>query len=195
MSKQLWKPGTMIYPLPAVMVSCGDSADNYNIITIAWTGTLCSEPPMCYVSVRKNRHSYSLIERTKSFVINLTTTQLARETDWCGVKSGKDFRKFIETNLTPVKADFVNAPMIAESPMNIECKVIEINELGSHDVFIAEVVAVHADEKYIHPKTGAFDMEQADLLAYSHGNYYALGKKIGHFGFSVKKKNAKKIIR
>jgi len=191
MSKQLWKPGTMIYPLPAVMVSCGDSADNYDIITISWVGTLCSEPPMCYISVRKSRHSYQLIEQTRSFVINLTTAKLAKITDWCGVKSGKDFHKFVEMNLTPLKAHFVNAPLIAESPMNIECKVVEIKELGSHDVFIAEVVAVHADEKYIHHKTGAFDMEQADLLAYSHGNYYALGKKIGHFGFSVKKKKGK----
>ena len=188
MAKQLWKPGTMIYPLPAAMVSCGDSVDNYNIITVSWIGTLCSEPPMCYVSIRKSRHSHALIEQTKSFVINLTTTSLARTTDWCGVKSGKDFHKFAEMNLTPVKAHFVNAPMIVESPMNIECKVTEIKELGTHDMFMAEVMAVHADQKYIHPQTGAFDMERADLLAYSHGNYYALGKKIGHFGFSVKKK-------
>ena len=188
MSKHLWKPGTMIYPLPAVMVSCGDSVDNYNIITIAWVGTICSEPPMCSISVRKNRHSYSLIEQSRSFVINLTTSRLAEATDWCGVKSGKDFHKFAQMNLTPEQATFVNAPMIAESPLNIECKVTEIKELGSHDLFIAKVLAVHADEKYIDAKTGAFDMEKADLLAYSHGNYYALGKKIGHFGFSVKKR-------
>jgi len=192
MAKQLWKPGTMIYPLPAVMVSCGDSVGNYNIITVSWVGTLCSEPPMCYVSVRKSRHSHRLIEQTRSFVINLTTVELARKTDWCGVKSGKEVNKFIEMNLTPVKAHFVVAPMIAESPMNIECKVTEIKELGTHDMFIAEVLAVHADEKYINNQTGAFDMEQADLLAYSHGNYYALGKKIGHFGFSVRKKKSKK---
>ena len=191
MAKQLWKPGTMIYPLPAVMVSCGDSVDNYNIITISWIGTLCSEPPLCYISVRKSRHSYSLIERTRAFVLNLTTVKLAKATDWCGVKSGKEVCKFTEMNLTPMKAHFVSAPMIEESPLNIECKVIEIKELGTHDMFLAEVLAVHADEQYIHPQTGAFDMQQADLLAYSHGNYYALGKKIGHFGFSVKKKNKK----
>jgi len=191
MAKQIWKAGTMIYPLPAAMVSCGDSVENYNIITISWIGTICSEPPMCSVSIRKNRHSHQLIERTREFVINLTTVELAATTDWCGVKSGKDFHKFREMQLTAEQAHFVSAPMIAESPLNIECRVTEIKELGSHDMFLAEVLAVHADEKYIHPKTGAFDMEKADLLAYSHGNYYALCKKLGHFGFSVKKKNKK----
>jgi len=191
MAKQLWKAGTMIYPLPAAMVSCGDSVENYNIITVSWIGTVCSEPPMCSISVRKSRHSHQLIERTREFVINLTTVELAKATDWCGVKSGKDFHKFKEMHLTAEEAHFVSAPMIAESPVNIECRVTEIKELGSHDMFLAEVLAVHADQKYIHPETGAFDMEQADLLAYSHGNYYALGKKLGHFGFSVKKKNKK----
>lgn len=188
MSKTAFKPGTMIYPLPAVMVSCGDTPDNYNILTIAWTGTICSDPPLCYISVRKERHSHDLIARTGEFVINLTTEALARATDWCGVKSGRDFNKFKEMHLTPEPAQLVKAPLIAESPLNIECVVTEIKELGSHDMFIAKVVAVDADEKLIDKGTGAFQFNHAQPLAYSHGKYYGLGEKIGGFGFSVKKK-------
>lgn len=187
--KTAFKPGTMIYPLPAVMVSCGDCPENYNIITVAWTGTLCSDPPMCYISVRKERHSHDIIVRTGEFVINLTTENLARATDWCGVKSGRDFDKFKEMGLTPEPAQIVQSPLIKESPLNIECKVCEIRELGSHDMFIANVVAINADEMLIDKGTGAFQLNHARPLAYSHGKYYGLGEKIGGFGFSVKKKH------
>lgn len=183
-----FKPGTMIYPLPAVMVSCGDSPENYNIITIAWTGTLCSDPPLCYVSVRKERHSHAIISRTGEFVINLTTEALAHATDWCGVRSGRDFNKFKEMHLTPEPGQIVKAPLIAESPLNIECKVFEVKELGTHDMFMAEVVAVNAEENLIDKGTGAFQLNHASPLAYSHGKYYCLGEKLGGFGFSVKKK-------
>ncbi|HBN04282.1 MAG TPA: flavin reductase [Bacteroidales bacterium] len=192
MSKISFKPGTMIYPLPAVMVSCGETPEEYNILTIGWVGTICSEPPMCYISVRKSRHSYEIISRTKSFVINLTTKELAKATDWCGVKSGRDFDKFKEMKLTPIKASVVNAPMIMESPLNIECEVVEIKELGSHDMFIAKVVNINADEKLINPKTNSFELEKANLLAYSHGKYYTIGEKLGFFGYSVQKKKKKK---
>ncbi len=188
MSKIAWKPGTMIYPLPAVMVSCGAVETDFNIITIAWTGTICSEPPMCYISVRKNRHSWELLQKYGDFVINLTTEDLAYATDWCGVKSGRDFNKFKEMKLTPLKAQMVKAPLIAESPINIECVVTEVKELGSHDMFIAKVVAVNADEQYLDPKTGAFRLIDSQPLAYSHGNYFGLGNELGHFGFSVRKK-------
>ena len=183
-----FKPGTMIYPLPAVMVSCGDQPDNYNIITIAWTGTLCSDPPMCYVSVRKERHSHALIARTGEFVINLTTEALAHATDWCGVRSGREFNKFREMHLTPEPAQIVKCPLIKESPLNIECRVTEVKELGSHDMFIAQVVAVNAEESLSDRGTGAFQFNHAAPLAYSHGKYYGLGNKLGGFGFSVKKK-------
>ena len=185
--KKSFKPGTMLYPLPVVMVSCGDSPENYNIITVAWTGILCSDPPMCYISVRKERHSYAIISKNKEFVINLTTEALAKATDWCGVRSGWDYNKFKEMHLTAEPAEVVKAPMIAESPVNIECKVVEIKELGSHDMFMAEIVAVHGDEKYFDPSTGLFQLNQADLITYSHGKYYTLGEKIGKFGFSVEK--------
>jgi len=191
MAKTLWKPGTMIYPVPAAMVTCGDNSDNYNIITVAWTGTICSDPPMCYISVRKNRHSYNIIKEKREFVINLTTEELARATDWCGVKSGSKVDKFKEMNLTAVNAKIVKAPLIDEAPINIECKVTEIKELGTHDMFLAEVVAVHADNKYLDEKTGAFDLSKANPIAYSHGNYYKLGKRIGKFGWSVQKKKKK----
>lgn len=193
MSKVSFKPGTMIYPLPAVMVSCGETPEEYNIITIGWVGTICSEPPMCYISVRKSRLSHEIISKTKSFVINLTTKELAKATDWCGVKSGRDFDKFKEMKLTPIKASVVvNAPMIMESPLNIECEVVEIKELGSHDMFIAKVVNINADEKLINPKTNSFELEKANLLAYSHGKYYTIGEKLGFFGYSVQKKKKKK---
>jgi flavin reductase (DIM6/NTAB) family NADH-FMN oxidoreductase RutF len=186
--KTAFKPGTMIYPLPAVMVSCGDSPENYNIITIAWTGTICSDPPLCYISVRKERHSHDIIKRTGEFVINLTTESLAKATDWCGVKSGKEYNKFREMHLTPEPAQIVKAPLIAESPLNIECQVFEVKELGSHDMFMARVVAVDAESSLIDKGTGAFQFNHAHPLAYSHGKYFSLGEKLGGFGFSVKKK-------
>ncbi len=192
MSKVSFKPGTMIYPLPAVMVSCGESPEEYNIITIGWVGTICSDPPMCYISIRKSRLSHEIISRTKSFVINLTTKKLAKATDWCGVKSGRDFNKFEQTKLTPIKAEKVNAPMIKESPLNIECDVVEIKELGSHDMFIARVVNINAEKKLINPNTNSFELEKADLLAYSHGKYYTIGEKLGFFGYSIQKKRRKK---
>ncbi len=195
MAKQHWKPGTMVYPIPAVMVSCGSTPEDYNIITIAWTGTICSEPAMCYISVRKNRHSYDIIKKTGEFVINLTTQHLAYATDWCGVKSGKDFNKFQEMNLTPGKSKEIAAPIIEESPLSIECKVTQIVELGSHDMFIAKVVNVQADEKYIHPQTGKFVLSKARPIAYSHGHYFELGKLIGRFGFSVMKKKKKESVK
>lgn len=191
MSKVNWKPGTMIYPLPAVMVSCGNSPENYNIITIAWTGTINSNPPMCYISVRPERHSYDIIKETGEFVINLTTKDLAYATDWCGVKSGRKFDKFKEMKLTPEKAVHVNAPIIKESPINIECRVTEIIKIGSHDMFVAEVLNVSASEEYLNPETGKFDLELAKPLVYAHGSYYDLGEKIGKFGYSVEKKKKK----
>jgi flavin reductase (DIM6/NTAB) family NADH-FMN oxidoreductase RutF len=192
MGKILWKPGTMIYPLPAVMVSCGSVPEEYNIITISWTGTICTDPAMCYISVRPERHSYGIIRKNGGFVINLTTKELAFATDWCGVKSGNKFNKFEEMSLTPVPATKVSAPMIKESPVNIECIVREIKELGSHHMFISEVVAVHADEKYIDNKTGLFRLNEAIPLCYSHGKYYETGPFIGKFGFSVERKKKDK---
>lgn len=183
-----WKPGTMIYPLPAVMVSCGDKPENYNIITIAWTGTICTQPPMCYISVRPGRHSYDIIKRTGEFVINLTTKELAKTTDWCGVKSGRDFDKFKEMKLTPRVGEKVKAPIIVEAPINIECKVIEIKELGVHHMFLAEVVHIQASEKYMNQDTGKFELSGAQPISYMHGTYYELGKRIGKLGYSVEKK-------
>lgn len=185
MGKMQWKPGTMIYPLPAVMVSCG-TMENSNIITVAWTGTICTDPAMTYVSIRPERYSYNMIKNTGEFVINLTTNDLAYATDWCGVRSGEKNDKFSEMKLTKEKASIVSCPMIKESPVSIECKVTEIKELGSHDMFIAKVVAVNADEKYF-DETGKFCLEKCNLITYSHGEYYTLGNKIGKFGFSVKK--------
>jgi flavin reductase (DIM6/NTAB) family NADH-FMN oxidoreductase RutF len=191
MKKLRWKPGTMIYPLPAVMVSCGSARKEYNIITVAWTGIICTEPAMCYISLRQNRFSYNIIKKNKNFVINLTTKKLAYATDWCGVKSGRDVDKFKEMKLTPVKAHKINAPLIEESPVNIECVVKEIKHLGSHDMFISEIVAINADSKYIDKKTNAFNLNRANLICYSHGKYYDLGNFIGKFGFSVKKNKIK----
>ncbi len=192
MSKIMWKPGTMIYPLPAVMVSCGSEPAEYNIITIAWTGTICTDPPMCYISVRPGRHSYEIIRKNMEFVINLTTRKLAYATDWCGVKSGKGHRKFEEMGLTPVPASRVNAPMIKESPVNIECMVKDIRELGSHHMFISEVVTIHADKELVDEKTGALRLGSAGLIEYLHGKYYETGQLIGKFGFSVEKKDKRK---
>ncbi len=185
--KTAFKPGTLLYPLPAVMVSCGDEPENYNIITIAWTGTVCSDPPMCYISVRPERHSHALIRRTGEFVINLTTAALARQTDWCGVRSGRDYNKFSEMGLHAEQGQVVKAPLIAESPLNIECRVVDIRPLGTHDMFLADVVAIDAEESLIDHTTGQFQLNHASPLAYSHGKYYALGEKLGGFGFSVKK--------
>ena len=192
MSKVTWKSGTFIYPLPAVMVSCGTMEES-NIITVAWTGIINTDPAMCYISVRPTRHSYEMIKKTGEFVINLTTKDLAYATDWCGVKTGAKVDKFKEMKLTKEKANFVSCPMIKESPVSVEGKVKEIRELGSHHMFVAEILGINADEKYIN-ENGAFDISKCDLIAYSNGNYYSLGKKIGRFGFSVqkKKKTAKK---
>jgi flavin reductase (DIM6/NTAB) family NADH-FMN oxidoreductase RutF len=187
--KQDWKPGTLIYPLPAAMISCGSNPDEYNIITLSWLGTICTNPPMCYISIRPERHSYNIIKRNMEFVINITTEELAYATDWCGVRSGKDFNKFEEMKLTTGKALIVQAPVIEESPLNIECRVKEILNLGSHDMFIADVINVKADEKYIDSTTGRFSLEDANPIAYSHGQYYELGNKIGGFGWTVKKKD------
>ena len=186
--KQDWKPGTMIYPLPAVLVSCGSTPEEYNVLTVAWTGTICSEPAMCYISVLPERHSYPILKKNMEFVINLTTKDMAFATDWCGVRSGKDYHKFEEMKLTPGKAKMVSAPIIEESPLCIECRVKEIVSLGSHDMFIAEVLNVKADEKYLDAETGKFDLVASGLMAYVHGGYYELGKKIGKFGWSVEKK-------
>ena len=187
--KQSWKPGTMIYPLPAVLISCGSSPEEYNMLTVSWVGTICSNPPMCSISIRPERHSYEILRKNMEFVINLTTVEMARETDWCGVASGRNYNKFEKTGLTPRKAQIVQAPYIEESPLCIECKAREIISLGSHDMFIADVVNVLADDKYIDLETGAFDMPGANLLVYSHGHYYEMGKEIGKFGWSVQKKN------
>jgi flavin reductase (DIM6/NTAB) family NADH-FMN oxidoreductase RutF len=192
MGKIIWKPGTMIYPLPAVMVSCGATPEEYNIITISWTGTICTDPPMCYISVRPGRHSYDIIKKNGEFVINLTTAALAYATDWCGVKSGSDFNKFEEMKLTPAPASKVNAPVIKESPVNIECVVKEIKELGSHHMFISEVVAVNAEKELFDEKSGQFMLNNAEPLCYLHGKYYLTGKFIGKFGFSVQKKKSKR---
>lgn len=192
MTKEIWKPGTLIYPVPAVLVSCGSEKKEYNIFTASWTGTICTDPAMCYVSIRPERHSYDIIKKNMEFVINLTTKRLARATDWCGVRSGRDYDKFKEMKLTPIKGSKIKAPLIKESPINIECVVKEIKPLGVHDMFIAEVLAVNADKKFLDPETGAFNLQAADPICYSHGKYYTLGEKIGKFGFSVEKKKTRK---
>jgi flavin reductase (DIM6/NTAB) family NADH-FMN oxidoreductase RutF len=192
MGKQNWKPGNMIYPLPAALISCGSTPDEYNLMTVSWLGTICSDPPMCYISVRPERTSHDIIKRNGEFVINLTTVELAEVTDWCGIKSGRDIDKFKESGLTPMKAAVVSCPIVEESPVSIECKVKEIILLGSHDMFIADVVNIVADDKYINTESGAFDLAASGLLAYSHGNYYVLGEKIGKFGWSVMKDKTKK---
>ena len=189
MGKVTWKAGTFEYPIPAVMVSCG-TMEKSNIITIAWTGVINTNPAMVYISVRPERYSYEIIKKSKEFVINLTNEQLAYATDWCGVKSGRNVDKFKMMNLTKQKANFVSCPMIEEAPVSVECKVKEIKKLGSHDMFIAEVLAVNAYEKYF-DKKGAFDISKCNLIAYANGGYYTLGKKVGKFGYSVQKKKKK----
>ena len=192
MAKKIWKPGTFIYPIPAVLVTSGDMK-NSNILTVAWTGILNTNPAIVYISVRPERYSYNLIKENKEFAINLTNEKLAYATDWCGVRSGAKFDKFKEMKLTKEKAEFIKAPLIKESPVSIECKVIEERNLGSHTMFVAEVLSIDADEKYIDEK-GAFDISKCDLIAYANGGYYKLGKKLGKFGYSAakKKKNKRK---
>jgi len=187
MGKEIWKPGNMLYPLPVVMVSVADRDGRNNIITVAWAGTVCTNPPMVSISVRPERFSYPILKETGEFVINLTTEKLAFAADYCGVKSGREIDKFAEMKLTPMSAKEVKAPLIAESPVNIECRVREVKPLGSHDLFLADVVAVHADEKYMDEK-GKFRLELADPIVYSHGTYFACGEQIGTFGYSVRRK-------
>ncbi len=191
MSKVTWKPGTMVYPVPAAMITCGLTPETYNIITIAWTGTVNTSPAMTYISVRKERHSYDLIKDSGEFVINLTTEELVKATDFCGVRSGRDVNKFEYTGLTPIDATHVKAPLIKESPVSIECRVTEIKELGSHDMFLAEVLAVHVDEKLI-DENGKFHLDKSNPICYSHGAYFGLGDQLGTFGYSVMKKKTKK---
>lgn len=190
MGRNIWKAGTFEYPLPAVMVTCGDM-QNSNIITVAWTGILNTNPAMVYISVRPTRYSYKLIKENNEFVINLTNKKLTYATDWCGVRTGAQYDKFKEMNLHKEKAQFVRCPLIKESPVAIECKVKDIVPLGSHDMFVAEVLSIDADEKYI-DENGAFDISKCELIAYANGGYYPLGKKIGKFGFSVQKNKNKK---
>ncbi|MDE7339894.1 MAG: flavin reductase family protein [Lachnospiraceae bacterium] len=187
MAKQNFKPGNMLYPLPAVLVSVADKKGNSNLLTIAWTGTVCSDPPMVSISVRPERYSYHMIEETGEFVINLTTEKLARATDYCGVKSGKDVDKWKEMKLHKIPGEKVKVPMVEESPVNLECRVTEKKELGSHHMFLAKVVAVHVDESYM-DETGRFHLNDAKPLVYSHGRYLSTGKEIGFFGYSVQRK-------
>ena len=191
MAKINFKPGNMLYPLPAVLISCGDIDGESNLFTVAWAATVCTNPPMVSISVRPERYSYDMIRRQKEFVINLTTKELVYATDYCGVRSGRDVDKFKEMKLTKEKANIISVPLIKESPVSVECKVKEIVPLGSHDMFVAEIVAIDADEKYI-DENGAFDISKCNLIAYSNGGYYELGKKQGKFGFSVQKKKKKK---
>lgn len=191
MAKQQWKPGNMLYPLPAVMVSVRDKSGRDNIITVAWAGTMCTNPPMVSISVRPERYSYHMLEESGEFVINLTTEKLCYATDYCGVCSGRDVDKFTEMKLTKVEADLVNAPMVGESPVNLECKVEKIEKLGSHHMFIARVLAVHAEEAYM-DENGRFDLNKAQPMVYSHGEYYGVGKKLGSFGYSVKKRKKRR---
>lgn len=186
--KENWRPGTMIYPLPAVIVTVGDRPENWNLLTIAWTGTICSDPAMCYISVRPERHSYPLLIENMEFTINLTTADMAKATDFVGVRSGRDTDKWSESGLTPIEGVKVKSPTIAESPMSIECRVKEVMKLGTHDMFIAEVLNVRADKRFMDSETGRFALEQSGLMAYVHGHYYTLGEQIGKFGFSVQRK-------
>lgn len=187
----LWKPGTMLYPIPAVLVSCGECDGVRNIITVAWTGVACTEPPMCTIALRPQRFSHKLISDSNEFVVNLTTAAMARAVDWCGVKSGRDFDKFKEMKFTSLPAKHLRAPLIGEAPVNLECRVRERRRLGSHDLFIAEILAVHADPAYFDAKTGFFNLAAARPLCYCHGHYYEMGRHIGKFGFSVEKKKTR----
>lgn len=191
MKRQYWKPGNMLYPLPVVMVSCKRKDERPNIITVAWAGTICTNPAMLSISVKPERYSYDIIKESGEFVVNLVTKDMAYETDFCGVKSGKDIDKFKELGLKEAESKIVKVPGIDKSPVNIECKVVEVKKLGSHSMFIAKVVSVNVNEALI-DETGRFNLNQADLLTYSHGEYYSLGKKVGTFGYSVKRKKNKK---
>lgn len=185
--KRSWKPGTMIYPLPAVLVTCGRSVSESNMLTVAWVGICNTDPAMCYISVRPQRHSYAMIKENMEFTINLTTTSMARQTDWAGVRSGCDFDKWKETGLTPVEGMMNRCPYIDESPLAIECQVSSVIPLGTHHMFLAKIVNLLADERFIDPQTDRFDLGKADLMTYTHGHYYSQGEELGHFGFSVKK--------
>lgn len=190
MSKIEWKPGNMVYPVPAVLVSCADSEGRRNVFTAAWTGTVCTNPPMVYVSIRPERYSYGMIKETGEYVINLTTESLVKAVDFCGVRSGRTVDKFKAVNLTALPAAKVKAPLIKESPVNIECRVTEIKELGSHHMFLAEVVSVHVEDKYF-DSSGRFNLSAAEVISYSHGEYYGLGRLLGTFGYSVRRKKKK----
>ena len=188
MKKQVWKPGNMLYPLPAVLVSAGDQKGKKNLLTVAWTGTVCTNPPMLYISVRPERFTYHMIRETGEFVVNLTTVSMAGATDYCGVRSGRNVDKWKETHLTPGTASKLRyAPVVEEAPVNIECKVTEVKELGSHHMFLAEIQAVQVSEAYL-DSSGTFHLNDADLLTYSHGAYLSLGETLGSFGYSVRKK-------
>lgn len=191
MAKEIWKPGNMLYPLPVVMVSMADKNGKSNIITIAWAGTVCTNPPMVTISVRPERYSFPILQETGEFVINLTTRELVYATDYCGVKSGRDVDKFKEMGLTPIAASIVKAPMIEESPVNLECQVKEVQELGSHAMFLAEVAAVHADERYM-DEEHKFHLEKAEPIVYSHGAYLLCGEQLGTFGYSVRRRPERK---
>lgn len=191
MGKQSWKPGNMLNPVPAVMVSCADREGKPNIITIAWAGTVCTNPPMVSISVRPTRYSYDMIRETGEFVINLVTEPLTRACDYCGVVSGRDVDKFAKTGLTPIPVEGVSVPGIAESPVSIACRVVEERALGSHTMFLAEVVGVTADDRYL-DETGRFDINGTGLIMYSHGEYFGLGRKLGKFGCSVQKKSKRR---
>ncbi len=188
--KEHWKPGNMLYPIPAVMVSCG-SMERPNIITIAWAGTVCSSPAMVSISIRKERYSYDIIKESREFAINLVTKELAEKADYCGVKSGRDVDKFKQMKLTPMEGSRITAPVIGESPVNIECSLKDIIPLGSHDMFLAEVVNISVDKKLMDEK-GKFHLNRTGLIVYSHGEYYGLGELLGKFGYSVKKTNGKR---
>jgi len=188
-----WKPGTLIYPLPAVLISCGTMEyGGANILTASWVSTACTNPPMCVVGIRPERHSHSIIKEHGAFGINLSTVSIARETDRCGVVSGRREDKFVACGFTKEAGTVLGVPLIEESPISLECRVREITSLGSHDLFLADIVGVRADEQYIDPETGAFDMKRAGLLVYAHGEYFGLGEYIGHFGWSVRKKKTKR---
>lgn len=191
MGRVFLKGGTLLAPLPAVLVTCGSMEGEKNVFTAAWTGIACTRPPVAYISVRPERHSYGIIERTGEFVLNLTTSKMARETDLCGMKSGKSMDKFAKCRFTAEKAQTVDCPVLADSPLSIECRVKEKIDLGSHTMFLADVTGVTADEKYIDSK-GKINLNQAGLMAYSHGEYFALGRKLGDFGFSVRKNSVRK---
>ena len=187
MAKQIWKPGNILYPLPAVLVSVSDGEGHDNLVTVAWTGTVCTNPPMVYISLRPSRYSWQMVKKKGEFVINLTTEALVRATDWCGVKSGRDVDKWKEAGLTRGKPAAVSVPIVEESPVNIECRVTQVLELGSHHMFLAQVEAVQVSSEYLDAK-GKFHLNRCEPLVYSHGDYYGLGKWRGNFGYSVKKK-------